>query len=40
MLSHVEAMGTPLRASGEESFDKVVTAMKVKNFNFTEVTQF
>jgi predicted Zn-dependent protease len=40
MLSHVEAMGTPVRASGEESFDMVVPAMKVKDFNFTEVTKF
>jgi len=40
MLSNVEAMGTPVRASGEESFDMVVPAMKVKQFNFTEVTKF
>jgi len=40
MLSNVEAMGTPARASGEESFDMVVPAMKVKDFNFTEVTKF
>jgi len=40
MLSHVEAMGTPVRASGEESFDMVVPAMKVREFNFTEVTKF
>jgi predicted Zn-dependent protease len=40
MLSNVEAMGTPVRASGEESFDMVVPAMKVKGFNFTEVTKF
>jgi PmbA protein len=40
MLSNVEAMGTPVRASGEESFDMVVPAMKVKDFNFTEVTKF
>jgi predicted Zn-dependent protease len=40
MLSNVEAMGTPLRASGEESFDMVVPAMKVRDFNFTEVTKF
>jgi len=40
MLSNVEAMGTPVRASGEESFDMVVPAMKVKEFNFTEVTKF
>jgi PmbA protein len=40
MLSNVEAMGTPLRASGEEAFDMVVPAMKVRDFNFTEVTKF
>ena len=40
MLSNVEAMSTPVRASGEESFDMVVPAMKVKEFNFTEVTKF
>jgi predicted Zn-dependent protease len=40
MLSNVEAMSVPVRASGEESFDMVVPAMKVKEFNFTEVTKF
>jgi predicted Zn-dependent protease len=40
MLSNVVEMGTPVRASGEESFDMVVPAMKVKDFNFTEVTKF
>ena len=40
MLSNVEAMSAPLRACGEESFDMVVPAMKVKGFNFTEVTKF
>ena len=40
MLSNVQAMGTPVRASGEESFDMVVPAMQVKEFNFTEVTKF
>ena len=40
MLSNVEAMSTPVRSSGEESFDMVVPAMKVKEFNFTEVTKF
>ena len=40
MLSNVEAMSLPVRASGEESFDMVVPAMKVKEFNFTEVTKF
>jgi PmbA protein len=40
MLSNVEAMSTPARSCGEESFDMVVPAMKVKEFNFTEVTKF
>jgi PmbA protein len=40
MLSNVEAMSVPMRACGEESFDMVVPAMKVKEFNFTEVTKF
>ncbi len=40
MLSNVESMSTPVRASGEESFDMVVPAMKVRDFNFTEVTKF
>ena len=40
MLSKVEAMSEPVRACGEESFDMVVPAMKVRDFNFTEVTRF
>ena len=40
MLSKVEQMSTPVRTSGEESFDMVVPAMKVRDFNFTEVTKF
>jgi len=40
MLSNVNEMGTPVRASGEESFDMVVPPMKVQGFNFTEVTKF
>jgi predicted Zn-dependent protease len=40
MLSNVEAMSAPLRACGEESFDMVVPAMKIRDFNFTEVTKF
>jgi predicted Zn-dependent protease len=40
MLSNVEEMSQPVRASGEESFDMVVPAMKVREFNFTEVTKF
>ncbi|HEY1464163.1 MAG TPA: TldD/PmbA family protein [Terriglobales bacterium] len=40
MFSNVEEMGVPVRASGEESFDMVVPTMKVKEFNFTDVTKF
>ncbi len=40
MLSNVEAMSLPLRACGEESIDMVVPAMKIRDFNFTEVTKF
>jgi PmbA protein len=40
MLTGVEAMSVPVRSCGEESFDMVVPAMKVRDFNFTEVTKF
>jgi predicted Zn-dependent protease len=40
MLSNVEAMSVPRRSCGEESFDMVVPAMKIRDFNFTEVTKF
>jgi predicted Zn-dependent protease len=40
MLSNVEAMSVPGRSCGEESFDMVVPAMKIRDFNFTEVTKF
>ncbi len=40
LLNGVEQMSEPVRASGEESFDMVVPAMKVGSFNFTEVTKF
>jgi predicted Zn-dependent protease len=40
MLSNVEALSPAVRASGEESFDLVAPAMKVRDFNFTEVTRF
>jgi hypothetical protein len=33
-------MGEAVRASGEEAFDMVVPAMKIRGFNFTEVTKF
>jgi PmbA protein len=40
MLSNVEVMSVPLRSCGEESFDMVVPAMRIRDFNFTEVTKF
>jgi predicted Zn-dependent protease len=40
LLSNVEALSPAVRASGEETFDMVVPAMKVNEFNFTEVTRF
>ena len=40
MLQNVEAMGEPVRASGEESIDMIVPPMKVRQFNFTETTKF
>lgn len=40
MLSNVEALSPAVRASGEEAFDMVVPAMKVRDFHFTEVTRF
>jgi PmbA protein len=40
MLSNVEQMSPAVRAAGEESFEMVVPAMKVRNFHFSEVTKF
>ncbi len=40
MLASVEALGPAVRASGEESFEMVVPAMKVRDFHFTDVTKF
>jgi PmbA protein len=40
LLSNVETLSAPVRASGEEAFDMVVPAMKVNGFHFTEVTRF
>jgi PmbA protein len=40
LLSNVEALSPAVRASGEEAFDMVVPAMKVRDFHFTEVTRF
>jgi PmbA protein len=40
MLASVEALGPAVRAAGEESFEMVVPAMKVRNFHFSEMTKF
>jgi predicted Zn-dependent protease len=40
MLSNVESLSAPVRASGEETFDMVAPAMKVRDFNLTEATRF
>jgi predicted Zn-dependent protease len=40
LLSNVAMLSPAMRASGEESIDMVVPAMKVEGFNFTEVTRF
>ena len=40
MLSNVVDLGPAVRASGEETFDMVVPAMRIHDFNFTEVTRF
>lgn len=40
MLSNVDTLGVPVRAAGEESFEMVVPAMKVRDFHFSEVTKF
>jgi PmbA protein len=40
MLSNVDALSEPVRASGEEAGDLVCPAMRVRNFNFTELTKF
>ena len=40
MLNRVEMMSPPQRAAGEESFEMVVPAMKVREFNFSSVTKF
>ncbi|HEY4906759.1 MAG TPA: TldD/PmbA family protein [Candidatus Acidoferrum sp.] len=40
MLKSVEMMGPAVRATGEEAFEMVVPAMKVREFHFSEVTKF
>ena len=39
-LNNVELLGPAVRAAGEESFEMVIPAMKVRDFHFTEVTKF
>jgi predicted Zn-dependent protease len=39
-LRNVEMLGPAVRATGEEAFEMVVPAMKIRDFNFTEVTKF
>jgi PmbA protein len=40
MLNSVEAMGGAQRTAGEESFEMVVPAMKVNDFNFSSSTRY
>jgi predicted Zn-dependent protease len=40
MLRNVESLGPAVRATGEESFEMVVPAMKIRDFHFSEVTKF
>jgi PmbA protein len=40
MLRNVEQLGKAVRATGEEAFEMVVPAMKVRDFHFSEVTKF
>jgi PmbA protein len=40
MLANVDSLGPAVRAAGEESFEMVVPAMKVRGFHFSEVTKF
>jgi PmbA protein len=40
MLRNIEMMGPAVRATGEEAFEMVVPAMKIRDFHFSEVTKF
>jgi PmbA protein len=40
MLARVKMLGPAVRSAGEESFEMVVPAMKVRDFHFSEVTKF
>ncbi|MGA2421669.1 MAG: metallopeptidase TldD-related protein, partial [Candidatus Acidiferrum sp.] len=39
-LRNVEMLSPAIRATGEEAFEMVMPAMKIHNFNFSEVTKF
>jgi predicted Zn-dependent protease len=40
MLGQVEAMSPPQRTAGEEAFEMVVPAAKVREFNFASTTKY
>jgi len=40
MLANADMLGPSVRAAGEESFEMVVPAMRVRGFHFSEVTKF
>jgi predicted Zn-dependent protease len=40
MLRQVEMLGQPQRTAGEESFEMVVPAMKIQEFNFSSLTKY
>ncbi len=40
MLAQIEMMGEAQRTAGEETFEMVVPALKVRDFNFTSITKF
>ncbi len=40
MLANVEMLGPAVRAAGEEAFEMVVPAMKIRDFHFSEMTKF
>jgi predicted Zn-dependent protease len=40
LLANVEMLGPAVRSAGEEAFEMLVPAMKVRDFHFSEVTKF
>jgi predicted Zn-dependent protease len=40
MLGQVEMLGSPQRTAGEESFEMVVPAAKIRDFNFASTTKY